>query len=83
MATFIRSDELPGAEFVDVDRRGARFRRADLSGVVMRAVDGSRTWAPEYPETILSCLHVILREEWEHHRYAVRDLDAVDAASGA
>jgi hypothetical protein len=40
-------------------------------------------WAPEYPETVLSCLHVILREEWEHHRYAVRDLDAIDAASGA
>jgi len=36
-------------------------------------------WAPEYPETILSCLHVILGEEWEHHRYAVRDLDAIEA----
>jgi DinB superfamily/Pentapeptide repeats (8 copies) len=38
-------------------------------------------WAPEHPETVLSCLHVILREEWEHHRYAVRDLDAIDATS--
>jgi hypothetical protein len=38
-------------------------------------------WAPEYPETILSCLHVILQEEWEHHRYAVRDLDTIDATS--
>ena len=36
-------------------------------------------WSPEYPETTLSCLHVILEEEWEHHRYAVRDLDAIDA----
>ena len=36
-------------------------------------------WGPDYPETILSCLHVILGEEWEHHRYAVRDLDAIDA----
>jgi DinB superfamily/Pentapeptide repeats (8 copies) len=36
-------------------------------------------WAPEHPETILSCLHTILEEEWEHHRYAVRDLDAVEA----
>ena len=35
--------------------------------------------APEYPETVLSCLHVILEEEWEHHRYAVRDLDAIEA----
>lgn len=32
---------------------------------------------PEYQETTLSCLHVILEEEWEHHRYAVRDLDAI------
>jgi hypothetical protein len=34
-------------------------------------------WAPEYPETTLSCLHTILEEEWEHHRYAVRDLDTI------
>ncbi|GAA1879532.1 DinB family protein [Asanoa iriomotensis] len=31
---------------------------------------------PEHPETVRSCLHVILEEEWEHHRFAVRDLDA-------
>jgi DinB superfamily/Pentapeptide repeats (8 copies) len=35
-------------------------------------------WNPEYPETTLSCLHVILEEEWEHHRYAVRDLAAIE-----
>ena len=40
-------------------------------------------WAPEYPETVLSCLHVILNEEWEHHRYAVRDLDTIDATPSA
>jgi hypothetical protein len=34
---------------------------------------------PGRPETTLSCLHVILSEEWEHHRYAVRDLDAIEA----
>jgi len=26
---------------------------------------------------------VILAEEWEHHRYALRDLDAINAMSGA
>jgi hypothetical protein len=31
------------------------------------------------PETVCSCLHVILSEEWEHLRYAVRDLDAIEA----
>ena len=40
-------------------------------------------WAPEYPETTLSCLHTILEEEWEHHRYAVRDLDAIEAGLNA
>ena len=39
MATFTRSDELRGAEFVDVDLREARFIRTDLSGAVMRGVD--------------------------------------------
>ena len=39
--------------------------------------------APDHPETVLSCLHVILDEEWEHHRYAVRDLDTIAAESGA
>ena len=32
-----------------------------------------------HQETVLSCLHTILEEEWEHHRYAVRDLDAIEA----
>jgi hypothetical protein len=36
-------------------------------------------WDPECQETTRSCLHVILQEEWEHHRYAVRDLDAIEA----
>lgn len=35
---------------------------------------------PEYPETTLSCLHTIIDEEWEHHRYAVRDLGAIKQA---
>ena len=34
---------------------------------------------PERQETTRSCLHVILNEEWEHLRYAVRDLDAIEA----
>ncbi len=34
---------------------------------------------PGAPETVRSCLHVILSEEWEHLRYAVRDLDAIEA----
>ena len=45
------------------------------------AVVRSNPWDPDYQETTLSCLHVILEEEWEHHRYAVRDLDAIEAES--
>jgi len=40
-------------------------------------------WAPQYPETTLSCLNVILEEEWEHLRYAVRDLDTIESRSDA
>lgn len=35
--------------------------------------------APDREKTVLSCLHTILEEEWEHHRYAVRDLDVLAA----
>jgi hypothetical protein len=33
---------------------------------------------PNREHTVLACLHVILNEEWEHHRYAVRDLEALE-----
>jgi hypothetical protein len=37
---------------------------------------------PEHPVTVRSCLHVILEEEWEHLRFAVRDLDVIEAKPG-
>jgi hypothetical protein len=46
----------------------AGVTEADLASV------RQNPWAPQYPETVLSCLHTILEEEWEHHRYAARDL---------
>jgi hypothetical protein len=49
----------------------------------MLATERRNPWNPEYPETTLSCLHVILEEEWEHQRYAVRDLDAIEATPHA
>ena len=36
--------------------------------------------APKHHETVLSCLGTILEEEWEHLRYAVRDLDTIAGA---
>jgi hypothetical protein len=41
----------------------------------------SNPWAPEHELSVLRCLHVILNEEWEHHRFAVRDLDSTAATS--
>jgi hypothetical protein len=35
-------------------------------------------WAPDHEESTLSCVRTIVEEEWEHLRYAVRDLDALD-----
>ena len=46
-------------------------------------VTRANPWAPAYPETTLSCLHVILEEEWEHYRFAVRDLDAITGTAAA
>jgi len=39
--------------------------------------------APGHEETVLSCLRTILEEEWEHHRYAVRDLDGLSTSTSA
>jgi len=33
---------------------------------------------PSKDHTVLECLHVVLKEEWQHHRYAVRDLKALE-----
>ncbi|MFF0153114.1 DinB family protein [Micromonospora sp. NPDC005203] len=33
-------------------------------------------WWPEQQVTVLHCLHVIFDEEWQHLRFALRDLDA-------
>ncbi|MGC1209508.1 MAG: DinB family protein [Ornithinimicrobium sp.] len=44
-------------------------------------VTRTNPWDPNGHETTVSCLHTILEEEWEHHRYAVRDLDAIARSS--
>jgi hypothetical protein len=35
---------------------------------------------PNADHTVLHCLHVVLDEEWEHHGYAVRDLEVLEQA---
>jgi len=73
------------AEVLEVRAGRVAMVRDLLATVTSDELAGTRTnpWAPEHQETTLSCLHVLLGEEWEHHRYAVRDLDAIEAESDA
>ena len=76
------SAETPGFDAVLEVRAGRRAMvRAFLAGATPADLAAPRKnpHAPEHAETVLSCLHTILEEEWEHHRYAVRDLDALAA----
>jgi DinB family protein/pentapeptide repeat protein len=72
------------AEVLEVRAGRAAMVRDFLATVTSDELAGTRKnpWDPEYQETTLSCLHVILEEEWEHHRYAVRDLEAIEGKSG-
>ena len=36
-------------------------------------------WGSEWQPTVLDCVRIICLEEWNHHRYAVRDLATIDA----
>jgi hypothetical protein len=69
------------AEVLEVRAERQAIVRDFLANVTPKELAAARAnpWNPEYPETTLSCLHVILEEEWEHQRFAVRDLDAIGA----
>ncbi|WP_121254792.1 DinB family protein [Nocardioides ferulae] len=66
------------AEVLDARAGRVAAVRGFLDSITTELLDEPRRnpWNPEHPETVRSCLHVILGEEWEHHRYAVRDLAA-------
>ena len=72
------------AEVLEVRAGRVAMVRDFLATVTSDELAATRTdpWDSEHRQTTLSCLHVILEEEWEHHRYAVRDLDAMAANSG-
>ena len=40
---------------------------------------GRQPFFVSHPFTVRQCLRIIFNEEWHHHRYAVRDLDAIAA----
>jgi hypothetical protein len=39
---------------------------------------GIEGFPPDEERSTLACLEVLLNEEWEHHRFAARDLDVLD-----
>jgi DinB superfamily/Pentapeptide repeats (8 copies) len=71
----------PYAEVLEARAGRVAMVRDFLATVTPDELAARRTnpWSSDEPETTLSCLHVILKEEWEHHRFAVRDLDAIEA----
>jgi hypothetical protein len=73
------------AEVLEVRAGRVSMMRDFLAAVTPEVLAATRRnpHAPEYDETVLACLHVILYEEWEHHRYALRDLDAIEATTAA
>jgi hypothetical protein len=75
----------PYAEVLDVRASHVAMVRDYLATVTPAVLDETRPrpWALEREVTVSGCLRVILNEEWEHHRYAVRDLDTIDSRSGA
>jgi hypothetical protein len=69
------------AEVLDVRAGRVAMVRGFLSTVTpdVLAAPRENPHDPADQKTTRSCLHVILNEEWEHLRYAVRDLDAIEA----
>ena len=72
------------AEVLEVRAGHVAMVRDFLATVTAEELGEARKnpWNPQHQETTLSCLHVIFKEEWDHHRYAVRDLEAIEAKSG-
>ena len=71
----------PYSEVLEARAGRIAMVREFLASVTSRELAATRKnpHDPEHSETSLSCLHVILNEEWEHHRFAVRDLDVIEA----
>ncbi len=78
-----RTDKPSYAEVLDARAVRVAMVRDFIAEVTPEHLAEARRnpWAPDHAETVLSCLQTILEEEWEHNRYAVRDLDAIEAST--
>jgi hypothetical protein len=56
-----------------------------LADATVEVLDQERRnpWGPDHPETVRTCLQTIVEEEWEHLRFALRDLDTIVRRSAA
>jgi|SRR5699024_7311274 len=77
-------DERPPPSFAEVlsvraDRQAQV--RALLATATLQLLDEERASPndPSQAQTVRRCVQVILEEEWEHLRFATRDLDALDS----
>jgi hypothetical protein len=77
------TEEPSYAEVLEARADRVAMVRDFLAGVTDAELDEERAnpWAPQFPETVRSCVHTILGEEWEHLRYALRDLDAIETGA--
>ena len=69
----------PGvAEVLELRADRQAMVRDFLAGVTPEQLAEPRRnpWSSDHEEPVLACLHVIFDEEWEHLRFALRDLDA-------
>jgi hypothetical protein len=76
------ADATPTYEEVLSARAGrVAMVREYLAAVTPEELASTRAnpWGGDGKPSVLRCLRVIFDEEWHHHRYAVRDLDAIDA----
>ncbi len=75
----------PYAEILEARASRVTLVRDFLATVTPEELAAPRKnpWSPEHQQTTLACLHVILEEEWEHYRYATRDLTTIEATPDA
>jgi len=81
----IDPDASPGyAEVLELRAdRAARVRAflADVSAEQLAREVNGPPWDAGEQLTVLRCLRVLLNEEYEHHRFAERDLDLIEAGN--
>lgn len=73
----------PYAEVLKVRAERVAMVRDFLAKATPEALAEPKTdpWNPDAQVPVLNCVHTILEEEWEHHRYALRDLEVLNAAT--